>query len=132
MASIKMHWESGTSKGRNRITKNVEELDDRIRKVITGEFMYAADDAVTYAKLNAPWTDDTGAARSGLNADAKVSGFNKNHWELIVAHTVHYGIYLEVCNNAKYAIIMPTIKYIGPILLKRMEHALDRLRNEAA
>lgn len=123
-----MSWEApGGKSGTEKLSKNFKDLDDKIRRVITGEFLYHADKAVEYAKLNAPWTDDTGNARAGLNADVNVRQPSKDHWELILAHGVYYGIYLEVCNSGKYAIIMPTINYIGPLLLRRMEHALDRI-----
>lgn len=134
MAKITVGWEApeGKKGSVEGLGHNLKELDDRIRRVITGEVLYHTDKATEYAKLNAPWTDQTGAARGGLHSTASVGGVNKNHWEIVVAHSMYYGIYLEVCNSGKYAIIMPTVNYIGPLLLKRMSHALDRIgaRNE--
>lgn len=126
MASIKMYWEApGGKKSPDKLSKNLRELDQNIQRVITGEFLYHKDEATKYMKLNAPWTDRTGAARSGLHSI--VPRPTRDHWELIVAHSVYYGIYLEVCNSGKYQIIMPTVNHIGALLLKRMENALDRI-----
>lgn len=128
MAKITMHWDTptGTAAGRAGLAKNVRELDDKLADKITNIFQFHEDYATNYAKLAAPWTDQTGNARAGLHATSAV-GINKNHWELIVAHSMTYGIYLEVCNSGKYAIIMPTIQYIGPKILMMMEHVIDRL-----
>lgn len=129
MASIQMHWDAPGGRGSRKgtgLSKELAELDDRIRYIITGQFGFAEDEATAYAKLNAPWRDDSGNARSGLFTTTVV-GLSRDHWELIVSHAVYYGIFLEVCNSGKYAIIMPTIKYIGPKILKRMERSLERI-----
>jgi hypothetical protein len=46
---------------------------------------------------------------------------------MIVAHSVSYGIWLEVRFSGKYAIIKPTIDYIGPILMDRIASAISRI-----
>ena len=102
---------------------NVSGIDARMRKSITGRFATAEGRAVTYAKTNAPWTDDTAAARNGLGA---VAITNQYHWELVVFHSVYYGLYLEVCNSGKYAIIMPTVKHVGEQLMRSCERLLEK------
>jgi hypothetical protein len=64
------------------------------------------------AKRNAPWTDRTSLARQGLHGGAEFDG---SDIVIYVAHTMEYGIYLELANAAKYAILMPTID-------KNLEH----------
>lgn len=61
----------------------------------------------SYAQDNAPWADRTGAARAGLRAEVLRSG---DAVELVLAHTVEYGIWLETIQGGAYAIIMPTIE----------------------
>jgi hypothetical protein len=124
VASIKVHWE--TPGGTSKLVKNIQEVDPKIRRAIGGAMDWHADRATEYAKLNAPWTDRTGAARSGLFSTV-ATGLSQDHWELILSHSVYYGIYLEVCNSGKYAIIMPTIRYIGDMLIRNMSHMLDRI-----
>ncbi len=65
-------------------------------------------DMQNYARLNRPWQDQTGNARAGLNGGT--------YWEtmdilkIYIAHSMEYGVYLELCNEGKYAILSPTIK----------------------
>ncbi len=66
-----------------------------------------ASNSLDYAKANAPWEDRTGDARAGLNVDLQTDG------ESIVMslfHTVDYGLWLEVIESGKFAIIMPTLQ----------------------
>ena len=74
--------------------------------------------AETYMRTNAPWTDRTGNARNGLKAhhDAKPM---ESH-ELILFHTMPYGIWLEVRWSGRYAIIAPTVAALGPELMDRV------------
>jgi hypothetical protein len=122
-----MHWSSPSGKDElAAMPDRVRKLDDKMREVITGQFMGIEDDTTSYMKLNAPWKDQTGNARAGLFTTTAL-GLRRDHWELILSHSVRYGIYLEICNSGKYAIIMPTIRYIGPILLERLESSLAKI-----
>ena len=122
MAKVEMDWVGqGTPL---TLRANVSGIDARMRRSITGRFAQAESRAVEYAKKNAPWTDDTAAARNGLGALATAHQY---HWELIVYHSVYYGIYLEVCNSGKYAIIMPTVKHTGDQLLRSCERLLEKV-----
>lgn len=62
----------------------------------------------SWAKQNRPWTDRTGRARSGL--------FGYAYWEdkqivsAAIAHTVYYGVFLELAHERKYAILERTIE----------------------
>ena len=48
-------------------------------------------------------------------------------FELLLAHSVYYGIWLEVRFSGRYAIIMPTINYIGAAMLNRIAQAVNRI-----
>jgi len=60
-----------------------------------------------YAKANRPWKDRTGNARRGLTASSEMTAS-----ELVIrlAHTVPYGVFLELCQAGKYAILLPTME----------------------
>lgn len=77
-----------------------------------------------YAQANAPWADDTGAARAGLAADYQSDG---NRHAIILYHTVDYGIWLEIKDSGLYAIILPTIEYIGPQIMAGMGNLMEVL-----
>ncbi len=68
-----------------------------------------------YAQSNAPWTDQTGAARAGLTASVFLEG---GEVVLELAHSVDYGYWLEVIQDGTYAIIMPTLEALGPEIIQ--------------
>lgn len=122
MASkIQMSWQ-----GDQDLMKKIQTTDQAVKRAITGEFMYHSDLAAAHAKINAPWTDRTGNARAGLHSGVSV-GVNQEYWELFLAHTVFYGIYLETRWSGKYQIIAPTILFIGKLIIDRMGNLLDKM-----
>lgn len=77
------------------------------------------------AQLNARWENLTGEARRRLNSSYETvsNGFN-----LVLAHGVDYGIWLELANEKRYAIIMETIEYVGTFdILPDFEKFIDKL-----
>ena len=90
--------------------------------------MYAQDSALKLqnaAKENRPWTDRTGHARQRLFAD---STRVQNGYQLRLAHGVDYGIWLEFAHERRFAIIEPTITYVGTFeIMPGLNKLLDRL-----
>lgn len=78
------------------LTDNIE---DELRSVV--------DQMVADAQENAPWSDNTGDARRGLNATIEDAD---DVWTVTLAHEVDYGQWLETIQSGQYAIIMPTIE----------------------
>jgi len=74
-------------------------------------FEQATDQIETYAQDNAPWQDRTGDARAGLRAESTNSAGDIT---LTLEHTVDYGLWLEVIQNGRFAIIMPTLEAEAP------------------
>ena len=75
----------------------------------------------THAKSNKPWVDRTGRAKQSLNSSWKWVG---DVARVELSHGVYYGIYLELCNEKKYAIIKPTIDIISPQAIKGLNKIL--------
>ena len=69
----------------------------------------------SHAKSNKPWTDRTGRAKQSLNSSWSWRG---DVARVELSHGVDYGIYLEFCNEKRYAIIKPTIDKISPEVIK--------------
>ena len=69
------------------------------------------------AKQNAPWTDRTGNARSGLFGTAE-RDVAQRIVTIYLSHgaTLDYGQYLELSNGGRYAVIMRTIEGHLPAL----------------
>lgn len=63
------------------------------------------------ARANAPWDDRTGDARAGLTAEVFMED---GLITLELYHTVEYGEWLEVIQDGRFAVIMPTLEALGP------------------
>lgn len=75
-----------------------------------------------HAKSNRPWQDNTGQARGRLTGTStRLSG---SVVRCNLSHGVSYGVYLEVCNEGKYAILKPTVDAIGPSAVKGLSNLL--------
>jgi hypothetical protein len=121
MAKANVEWD-----GEDFLLGNIKSYDKNAKRIITGQFMNARGDFTKYAKQNAPWTDRTGNARAGLHTIVNIPP-NPTHWEIILAHSVPYGIWLEVRFSGRYAIIEPTIIHEGRLLLQRIASSLNRI-----
>lgn len=76
-----------------------------------------------YAQKNAPWTDRSGRAREGLNSYTERTPFG---YRLIIAHGVVYGIWLEIANEKKYAILNKTIQQNTDDIMKGFTKLMER------
>lgn len=101
----------------------VDALDLYQRRLIAaiGELAHYFEPVIeSYAKANAPWTDRTGNARQSLFTATEIA---RDMVTLYLSHGMEYGVFLELCNSGKYAIVMPTLQaHYGPI-----KQALDDL-----
>lgn len=81
-------------------------------------FQDASNDVKQEAQDNAPWEDQTGDARSGLD-----TAVENDHGEIVLTlfHTVEYGLWLEVIQNGRFAIIMPTLEHSAPKIFQNAE-----------
>ena len=92
-------------------------LDGWVDRMLAAAFALAQVFAArieAHAKTNAVWTDRTGNARQGLTARAfrSAAGFT-----IVLFHGMSYGIWLEVANAGRFAIIMKTLQnFYGPLM----------------
>jgi hypothetical protein len=80
------------------------------------EFEEAADDVLAYAQENAPWADRTGSARAELDVEVDE---HLGEVTLTLAHGVDYGHWLEVIQNGRFAIILPTLEHFAPQIMRK-------------
>ena len=83
-----------------------------------------AAEMLKYAKNNAPWTDQTGDARAGLDTAVTL---DNDTLEVFLFHTAEYGQWLEVRWGGKYAIIIPTVETMGTKLLAKMNNTIGEI-----
>lgn len=73
-----------------------------------------------YMQENAPWTDETGNARAGLQT--AVTWDDADHFTIFAGHgkDIYYGVWLEVRWGGRYAIILPTLEVYAPQIAGRV------------
>lgn len=85
-------------------------------------------------RREAPWTDRTGNARSGLFARANNSKAQQDEWSIDLGHSVKYGIFLELrwpsAGVGRYAVITPTIRHEAPEYWDTVREVLQRIVDE--
>ena len=123
MARVKVEYDD------KRLMRNVRTFDDKLRTAVAAVVDRRAAETETWLKRNAPWTDRTGAARTGLMAFAN---HGRTFEEIFMAYSVTYGIWLEVANDRRFAVISPAIRIQGEALMNDMRYLIDRMEIAAA
>jgi hypothetical protein len=89
-----------------------------VRRRMAASIAYAqalAGDIEGHMKQDAPWQDITGDARGGLRAEPVVDQKgNTTVIDIVLSHSVSYGIWLEVAHGGKWGIVGPSAMLYGP------------------
>lgn len=104
--------------------QNLDEFPSELKHSISAIIDFNSAFATMWMKDNARWTDDTGAARSGLTA---IPNHFNTYEEILMAYSVHYGIWLEVANNRKYEILQSAMRIIGNKVMQDLTLLLGRI-----
>ena len=96
----------------------VKRLSDVETKSQVAFRMFATEGAKkfeNYAKQNRPWTDRTGQARQRLTGWVEMFS---DKIRIHIGHGVDYGIYLELANQRRFAVLQKTVNAVSPEILK--------------
>lgn len=107
------------------MNRKLKRLPREVELAVTAVTEYQATRGEALMKTQAPWTDRTGAARSGLFTNA--IHFPGVRHEILFSHAVHYGIWLEVANEERFAIILSSVQKIGTDTMAQLEGLFGRL-----
>lgn len=107
--------------------KSTKEMERKLQRAVFGVAKYWDGRIEAHMKQKAPWKDRTSNARNGLFANAVKKA--KNVFAIILAHSVTYGIFLELGTRHMKArpIIVPTMQEYGPKVIKTLNKILNRL-----
>ena len=105
----------------NNLIKGLAEREIKTRAALGLYADTVAKKMEAHEKSNKPWVDRTGRAKQSLNSSWKWVG---DVARVELSHGVYYGIYLELCNEKRYAIIKPTIDIISPQAIKGLNKIL--------
>lgn len=99
---------------RDTLTPGLAALAPRMRLATAAAVQRQAPRAEGAMKRGAPWHDRSGAARGSLHARSEHTATTD---ELVLAHGVDYGIWLEVAHGGAYQIVIPQIPEQGRELM---------------
>jgi hypothetical protein len=106
------------------LRRNARHLNNNVRRAISATVDRRAAITTTDLKTGARWTDRTGAARSGLVA---IPIHGRTFEEIFMSYSVTYGIWLEIANDRRYAIITPMMRIAGEALMADLRFILNRM-----
>jgi hypothetical protein len=89
----------------------VERYGERVLQAVAAVAQYTATAMQNDAKANAAWTDRTGNARTGIFGTSEAD-FAAKVVTIYLSHgaVIDYGVYLELANSGRYAVIMRTMQ----------------------
>lgn len=91
----------------------IERYKAAMRQGMVNLLLYYAARIEADMKTNAPWDDQTSNARQTLAAFVHEG---TNQIVLVAKQQMTYGVYLELANGGRYAIVMPTLQaYYGDV-----------------
>lgn len=94
--------------GLNEVLANLYKWATEKRAGVDAVSKVTASNMQNFARLNRPWKDQTGNARAGLNGGSYWE--NAEILKIYIAHSMEYGVFLELANSGNYAILEPTIR----------------------
>lgn len=112
----------------NGLMESLRTFDSDLRRAVRIVVDRRAAETETWLKRNAPWTDRTGAARVGLFA---VPHHGATFEEIYMAYSVNYGIWLEIANDQRFAVISPAMRIQGNALMADMTLLIDHMKTAA-
>ncbi len=93
------------------LAKAIDQYGARVLVAVTAVAGRLATIMQNSAKQNAPWTDRTGNARSGLFGTAE-QDLARGIVTIYLSHSavLDYGVWLELANGGRHQVIMPTLE----------------------
>lgn len=103
----------------------IDRYGAQVLTAVTAVAQYIATQMQNAAQQNAPWTDRTGNARTGIFGTAERDAAQAIV-TIYLSHgtVIDYGQYLELANGGRYAVIMRTIEGHLPALNSMLQDAL--------
>jgi len=106
-ASARIRWSTPP----DELARAIERYGDRVLQAVAAVAQYAATQMQNDAKAQATWTDRTGNARTGIFGTSEAD-FGAKVVTIYLSHgaVIDYGVWLELANSGRYAVIMRTMQ----------------------
>lgn len=112
--------------GLDAVMKNLKEFTPKLKAALLLDAQVIATEMETWAKDNASWTDQTAHARQFLKATVKWT--NTNTLMVALIQGTDYGIYLELSNEGKYAILEKAIQEFAPKFIEDWKKIIQEVK----
>lgn len=102
----------------SELARAVERYGDRVLTAVAAVAQRVATEMQNQAQADAPWTDRTGNARTGIYGTSEAD-FAARVVTIYLSHgaTIDYGVWLELANSGRYAVIMRTMEtFYDPLM----------------
>ena len=109
----------------SEVMKNLENLPPRLEAALRMYGETAAKNLESQAKHNRPWTDRTSRARQGLTGSSDVEN---NSLVIVLAHTVDYGVWLELAHEKNWAIVEPTVRLESNKVIQGLQGLMEKIK----
>jgi hypothetical protein len=93
-------------RGHREVLKNLDLYDQKVMGGVIGIGRVTASGMEGFAKTNRQWRDRSGHARQGLKGGVLTP--SPNRIMVFIAHSVSYGVHLELSYGGRYAILRLT------------------------
>jgi len=99
--------------GGDEVIKNLKDWAERRRAAIVGLAQEWAGKLEAQMKEEQNqekyWKNRTHNAKNGLFGEVEISGLRRDEVLIKLAHSVEYGVFLELANDGEHAILKPTL-----------------------
>ena len=109
----------------SQLRRNLDEFPNRFNAALEMYGQTAASYLQAEAKANRPWTDRTNRARLGLTGSEELK---PDELVIVLAHTVDYGLWLELAHEKNYAIVEPTVQENRQKIVDGLEGMLNSIK----
>jgi hypothetical protein len=104
--------------GADQVNRSLNDWAARRRAAVIALAQDWAGELEGRAKEEAPWKDRTGNARNGLRGETMVG---RDEVKIALAHSIEYGVFLELARDGRYAILKPTLDAAVPQIYRTYE-----------
>ncbi len=102
----------------------IERYGDRVLQAVAAVAQRVATEMQNQAQADAPWTDRTGNARTGIFGTSEAD-FAAHVVTIYLSHgaTISYGVWLELAASGKWGVIMRTMESHYEPLMQMLREA---------
>lgn len=104
--------------GSEKVIANLRDWEQQTKAALFALAQHYAAKGEKEMKEEAPWTDRTGNARQELFGEVSAE---PDKLRVRLAHQVDYGVYLELCNNGRFAVLEPVAKRNAPEFIRDVQ-----------